>query len=286
MKFSDLTGQRFGHLTVIRRVPNKGKDTAWKCLCDCGKTTEVASSNLKRSNENRSCGCMWHKNRPKGYKAPNRLNLAGQVFHNLTVISYAYSKNKCAYWHCKCVCGNEIAVSTASLRSGNTKSCGCWNKMHPANYKHGLAGSRLNRVYLGMKERCYDPNNKAYRFYGARGITVCDEWLGKDGFIHFSQWAMEQGYRDDVVFGVCTIDRIDGAKEYSPSNCRFISIQEQQNNRKDNHLVTYQGDTLSVSRMARKYNLPPHVLSDRLRRGWDIDKAITTTYTPRRKHNE
>lgn len=286
MKLVDLTGKRFGHLTVIERAPNFHGRIMWRCECECGNIIDVDASNLKRSNETRSCGCLWRKNRKKGYAAQNRANLVGQVFSDLTVIEFAFSKNKCAFWRCKCSCGKETIVSTGALRSGNTKSCGCRSKLHPANYRHGMAKSRLNSVYFGMKERCYDPNNKAYRFYGALGVTVCDEWLGKNGFIHFSEWAKENGYQDDVAFGVCTLDRIDGTKGYSPANCRFISIQEQQNNRKDNHNVLYNGEILSVSRMARKYNLPPHVLGGRLSLGWDIDKAINTPYIPRRKRNE
>lgn len=94
---------------------------------------------------------------------------------------------------------------------------------------------RLHKVWQGMKARCYNRNEKSYYNYGGRGITVCDEWLGEDGFYNFFNWAMENGYDEEAPKGECTLDRINNYKGYSPDNCRWISIEEQNKNKRNPH---------------------------------------------------
>lgn len=118
----DLTGKRFGYLTVLEQAedyvsPNNQHRSQWLCECDCGNKIIQETSRLK-TNKNISCGC----------KSKDRESLNGQTFNYLTVLSYAFTKNNQRYWNCKCKCGNLCTVNTHMLKSGNNKSCGCYVK--------------------------------------------------------------------------------------------------------------------------------------------------------------
>lgn len=152
---------------------------------------------------------------------PKRLNLVGQKFNMLTVIEFYDVQNGMSRWKCKCDCGNETVVYGRALKSGNTLSCGCYHKEHISEYgfKHGGCHERLYQIYHGMKQRCYNENSKVYRWYGAKGIKICDIWL--ESYENFKEWALNNGYESDL-----TIDRIDSNGDYNPDNCRWISQKE------------------------------------------------------------
>ena len=154
---------------------------------------------------------------------PPLIDITGQRFGRLTVVK-RYDVTR---WLCRCDCGNETYSDSYQLRKGITKSCGCLQKELCGNQhrKHGFTKTRLYRIYYRMKERCYRPTNDNYKYYGGLGITVCDEWL--KSFITFKDWALSHGYADNL-----TIDRINNELGYMPSNCRWITIQEQQKNRR------------------------------------------------------
>lgn len=130
---------------------------------------------------------------------------------------------------------------------------------------------RLYSIFHNMKSRCYLKTFAKYKYYGARGIKICDEWLGKNGFKNFYNWAIVNGYENGL-----TIDRINNDLDYSPANCRWVTMTVQNNNTSINHYITFNGETKSVSEWAKEYNIHRCVLNNRLRRGWSFLKAALT----------
>ena len=144
------------------------------------------------------------------------------------------------------------------------------------------AYSRLSRIYYGLKARCYNPKRKDYKDYGGRGIDICEEWLDKTivlnscrstkGWLAFKSWALANGYKDNL-----TIDRIDTNEGYSPTNCRWVSMEVQSNNRRSNHFITYKGKTQSLTVWCDELGLNYHTISYRLNEGhWSVKKAFET----------
>lgn len=164
-----------------------------------------------------------------------------------------------------------IAVNSNRLLSGNTKSCGCYKKeiLKAKNKTHGLSKTRIYKTWLSMKDRCYRKKCNAYSLYGGRGIKICDEWLFD--FMNFYNWAMKNSYSDNL-----SIDRIDVNGNYEPSNCRIVSMKEQANNVRRNHLIEYKGKTQTLSQWSDEVGISSHTLLNRLQNGWSIEKALTT----------
>ena len=171
------------------------------------------------------------------------LDLTGQRFGKLSVLCKSGYHNGKIMWRCVCDCGNETTVYGGSLRSGNTKSCGCINAKQNPRYKHGLSKTRLYHSWNAMMQRCNNPKDKRYANYGGRGISVCKEW---QDFMTFRDWALSNGYASDL-----SIDRIDVNGNYCPENCRWATRIEQANNTTRNHYVTYNGETHTVAEWAR-----------------------------------
>lgn len=198
------------------------------------------------------------------------IDLTGQKFGRLLVLERGEnSKEGKAQWKCKCDCGNEHTASSQNLKTGNTKSCGCYRKEILRASKHGMTGTRIYNIWFGMKQRCYYPKNRCYKTYGAEGVTVCEEW--RHNFQAFYDWAMSHGYRGDL-----SIERIDNAKGYSPDNCRWATITEQANNKRNNRLITDNGETHSLAEWAEITGLNRVTIAYRLKANWDIEKALST----------
>lgn len=167
----------------------------------------------------------------------------------------------------KCECGSLKWINTYNVNKGCIRSCGCIRKEHPNHTKHGDSNTRLYKIWKGMRERCYTPSSTNYNRYGEIGISICSEW---DDYSMFKIWALENGYKDGL-----TIDRIDGKGNYEPSNCRWATYKEQANNIKTNRLITYDGETKTMTQWAEAIGIKPATLWARLNRGWSIEQALS-----------
>ena len=165
-------------------------------------------------------------------------DITGQRFGRLVAVEKicANSKRKGQKrqrekWLFRCDCGNEKTVLVESVMSGHTQSCGCFREDMRGYYtrKHGMSKTRLHVIWSHMKSRCYSPSCKEYKWYGARGIKMCEEWSHEDGMANFAEWAMSSGYSDSL-----SLDRIDVDGDYEPSNCRWITQKQQMNNTRAN----------------------------------------------------
>lgn len=149
--------------------------------------------------------------------------------------------------------------------------------------KHGGAKrgheERLYHVWNDMKQRCNNPNNSKYIWYGAKGITVCDEWRD---YLSFKKWAYENGYDDKAPRGGCTLDRIDVEKNYCPHNCRWISMADQNRNKSYHRYVEYRGEKYTVTQLADKVGMNKDTLVYRLNANWSVEDAINKPIN--RKH--
>ena len=191
------------------------------------------------------------------------------------------TKNGSKIWLCQCDCGNTKTTTVRMLNSGKTSSCGCYKieKARANLTTHNKRNTRLYTIWNHMKDRCYNPNSKIYRFYGGRNIIICDEW--KNDFETFYNWAINNGYDDSL-----TIDRINSFGNYEPSNCRWITIQDQQRNRTNNRFITYNNETKTLSQWATEYGFTWEQLRDRIDKlGWDFEKAILTPIHKQVKYN-
>lgn len=190
-------------------------------------------------------------------------DITGQKFGCLTALYRLHSYHKKGtYWLCICECGNLVEVYLQNLQSGHTTSCGC------LKVKHNKCDTRLYSILRGIKTRCYNKNVKEYKYYGKRGIAVCDEWL--NDFNAFYDWAMENGYNDTL-----TIDRIDVDGNYSPDNCRWIPNKEQQQNKRKTKLYTINDITKTLAEWCEVYNINYNKVYNRVYLyNWEIERAL------------
>lgn len=195
--------------------------------------------------------------------------MEGKTFGKLTVIDSDKDKFGNKVWLCRCECGKEIYTTTHKLTSGHTKSCGCYRtaKTIERSRTHGQSKTPLYHVWKNMRQRCENPRAKAYPRYGGRGIVVCTEW---QDYKTFQNWAMNNGYAKNL-----TIDRIDVNGNYEPANCRFITIQEQQNNRSTSRTITYKGETHTITEWSAITGIKLSTLHYRLKQKQSLDIVFT-----------
>lgn len=203
---------------------------------------------------------------------PNFKDLTGRKFHRLTAISRAHnSRSNQTQWLCRCDCGNEIVVRSASLLNGHTKSCGCYNdeirKINTDQTTHGMSHTRIYHIWSKMKDRCLNPNARIYKYYGGKGVSMYEDWMD---FENFYRWAIEHGYNDSL-----SIDRIDVDGNYNPSNCRWADKITQMNNTSRNVRVMYNGETFTVTQLERKLGFKRGTLEQRIfKLGVPFDLAV------------
>lgn len=194
-------------------------------------------------------------------------NLIGHRFDKLLVLERAKENSKSgnAMWVCQCDCGKVTTVIGSHLRFGHTKSCGC-NRISKRSM--GYSQERLYRTWVGMHNRCYNPNHDRYKWYGGKGIRICDEW---HDFINFRRWALDNGYTNEL-----TIDRIDANRNYCPENCQWVDMKVQVNNRSNNRVIWYKGRQYTATKLAEAHGMSPHTIFNRLKPGWNVDQIIDT----------
>lgn len=217
-------------------------------------------------------------------------DLTGQRFGYLTCIEpvkYGYGLYK---WLCECDCGRTVSVRGWDLKSGKTRSCGCMSSVLKCETREKTGKEswenrkydRLYRVWQGMKERCYNKNNKAYNNYGGKGIKVCAEW--EYDYLCFKTWAYLNGYDDNAHFLKCTLDRIDNNKDYSPDNCRWVyDFKNQCRNKTTNNLITYNGETHCIQEWADILGINYNTLAQRKKSGWSDEEIVKIPYKQSRK---
>ena len=197
-------------------------------------------------------------------------DLLGNQYGYLTVIardgSRAYGKSKVATWLCQCSCGTEVVRTSQYLRQTDyahrhPRHCGCQH----GNKTHGATNSPLYRAWSAALQRCYNPLNKDYKNWGARGIVVCKRW--RDDFTLFAD-DVGPTWREGLSLG-----RIDNNGPYSPENSQWETVQQQSNNRRTNILLD---DGRTVAQAAKSAGLKPSTVYARIRRGWDESKILMT----------
>lgn len=207
-------------------------------------------------------------------RGPRFKDISGQRFGRLVVLRLdrmekLYGTFK-SFWVCRCDCAAELVVCGNNLRSGNTKSCGCFRlEVRATNTRtHGLSRSRLYNTWQCMIRRCCNPENPAYADYGGRGITVCDEWRND-----FPKFLADMGHPPTRRH---SLDRIDNDAGYCKENCRWATKQTQSRNSRRNVQIEFHGESHCVSEWAEIIGVDMHTLYNRLFiLGWPIERALT-----------
>lgn len=205
-------------------------------------------------------------------------DLSGLRFGRLVVLNDYMKKPRNPrgdriYWHCRCDCGNECYEATDQLTRGRAKSCGCLkHEIYPQHITHNMTGSRLYSVWNSMKQRCFCITAQSYKNYGARGITVCNEWLD---FERFYNWAINNGYDENAERGLYTIERIDVNGNYEPGNCKWVTAKEQVRNRRCTFKCIVNGEEKPLGEWCEIFNAPYKRTRKRIYDGWDVIEALT-----------
>lgn len=227
----DLTGQTFERLTVLEYVGQTGyHESKWLCQCSCGNKVTTSGVRL-RSGGVKSCGCLKLE-RTKERWIDYRRSFLGKKYGRLSVEEFVDVVNNASRFKCKCDCGESCIVRLGDLQSGDTKSCGClaretFNEMITS---HGLSTHHLYDTWNDMIQRCYNENAPNYKYYGRRGVRVCNEWRTSPA--SFIEWAEQNGHSKGL-----TLDRGNNDGNYEPDNCRWVTMTVQNRNQ-SNTLLT------------------------------------------------
>ena len=243
---------------------------------DSNQTCEICGVSFIRNQSQLKkhvyCSPACYQVTRRGKPSSRMAHLTGQRFGKLKVIEFLGVKYRQTQWKCVCDCGNFTVASVGNLRNGHTKACGSHNGMQT----HGMYQSLEYKIWTSMKSRCLNQNDKAYKYYGERGITVCERWRHS-----FENFIADMGVRSS---GNLSIERIDNDKGYSPDNCVWANKTVQSRNHRRNFQITFNGETLCVTDWAVRLGMEPQTLSNRIQRyGWSIEKAFSTPVGKRRR---
>ncbi len=197
------------------------------------------------------------------------VDLTGKRFGRLTVIGRGpdqpRGRTHRVQWHCRCDCGNECVCASTNLVQGKSRSCGCLQI--DTITTHNRTGTPEHRTWIAMKSRCYTKSNIGYPYYGGRGITVCDRWLHS-----FENFLSDMGERPGPEY---SLDRINPNGNYRPDNCRWATRETQDNNRRANRFLTWNGKTQTIAQWAKETGISKGTILNRLNWGWPIEDALS-----------
>lgn len=217
------------------------------------------------------------KDKNEKYKAKQEVldrlneNFIGLKFERLTCLDYLYTIKSQHFLKCICDCGNEVIIRSQDL--GKTKSCGCYKKEETIKRfsKEFLPFEKeIRSRYRGIKSRCYHEGDRSYKWYGAKGVTMCDEWL--NDFYAFYNWCMSNGFKKELH-----IDKDELCNElgiyphiYSPETCKFVTLEENNRHQTSNYKIEYEGIEYNLADLSRKLNLDRYLLKRRYEKGLDL----------------
>lgn len=268
-----LSGVRFGRWVVLKEGQRRGYAIYWLCRCDCGVEREIYGNGLK-AGASLSCGCL-KADRTRQTAIEKSEVRAGGKWGRWTVLSDVPSRR--FYRMCRCECGVEREVVLSALLSGRSRSCGCAQGKRQRTTRrqfsqHGMTGTPTWLSWIGMIQRCTDPNHESYKHYGGKDINVCERWKAFENFL------ADMGERPEGL----TLDRKDGTRGYDPGNCRWATRTEQVLNRTGvehrlggtRRLLTHEGATLNMTEWAERQGVGRVTIFARLRRGWTTEEAL------------
>lgn len=228
------------------------------------------------------------------YKYKDITKYIGKTYGNLTIIGPAMKKidkqgKRRTIVRCECSCENHtiVWVTMYELIYGHVRSCGCLRKN--VSVTHNLSKTKVYKIYHNMITRCYNPNATGYERYGGRGICICDDWHtpadnNYTGFLNFYNWMYSHGYHDQPKDtprnDQLSIDRIDTNGNYSPQNCRIITMREQAKNKHNNRYINDGTNVYTYFEFARVYNLRGSYVIGKIKKGWNLDAIVYAAKHP------
>ncbi len=202
---------------------------------------------------------------------PRRSVAPGRIFGRFKVLGFSHRDERSSkFWNCLCICGVERTVEEYSLASGHTRSCGCLHReiVSKRGKTHGESGTLEYFVWSSMKARCTNPSSHKWYLYGARGITVCEEWL-----LSFEAFIRDVGKRPSAKH---QIERIDNDGNYEPGNVKWSTRKEQQRNRRACHMVMIDGVSRCLTEWTEILGIKMATVTWRIRQGWSEERALLT----------
>jgi len=199
----------YGRITILD--PNTREKNKVLCRCICGQEKWINIFNI-RNGDVLSCGCLRRekmsleaKTRFTGIVPKSFVDYVGRKIGLVTVLERIRKQDPETWYSIKCECGTVFECRISTLRRSKYRKCKCGYEKHPLKHK-----------LQNIKDRCFNPKNKSYKWYGLKSISVCDEWIKFP--IKFVEWAIKNGWEENL-----TIDRKDSTLDYSPSNCIWVS---------------------------------------------------------------